>query len=123
VSLRWAARAKTAVGSLYQFFPDKLAIFNALELRHVERVHIMWERLSHPEIIQLPFVNFIHTLVTQVQELFEQPTSRIVFRQFFVSPTILMFPDALYKEILKSWAIANYYFFKVIPINAAIGLT
>ncbi|MEY4519919.1 MAG: hypothetical protein RLZZ499_2519, partial [Cyanobacteriota bacterium] len=33
-----SSQAKTAVGSLYQFFPDKLAIFNALELRHVERV-------------------------------------------------------------------------------------
>ena len=31
-----AERANTAVGSLYQFFPDKLAIFNALELRHIE---------------------------------------------------------------------------------------
>ena len=27
--------ADTAIGSLYQFFSDKLAIFNALELRHV----------------------------------------------------------------------------------------
>jgi AcrR family transcriptional regulator len=83
-----AARAKTAVGSLYQFFPDKLAIFNALELRHVERVHIMWDKLSCPEIIQLPFADFIHALVTQVQQLFEQPTSRIVFIQFFTSPSI-----------------------------------
>jgi AcrR family transcriptional regulator len=93
-----AARAKTAVGSLYQFFPDKLAIFNALELRHVERVHIMWEKLSHPEIIQLPFANFIHTLVTQVEQLFEQPTSRIVFRQFFVSPTIFRNIDTSFTQ-------------------------
>jgi AcrR family transcriptional regulator len=28
-----ASRCNTAIGSLYQFFPDKLAIFNALELR------------------------------------------------------------------------------------------
>ncbi|PSB12495.1 TetR/AcrR family transcriptional regulator [Pleurocapsa sp. CCALA 161] len=83
-----ASRAKTAVGSLYQFFPDKLAIFNALELRHVERVKIMWDKLLRPEIIQLPFADFIHALVTQVEQLFEQPTSRIVFIQFFVSPTI-----------------------------------
>ncbi len=93
-----ASRAKTAVGSLYQFFPDKLAIFNALELRHVKRVHIMWEKLSHPEIIQLPFANFIHTLVTQVQQLFEQPTSRIVFVQFFASPTIFRNIDTSFTQ-------------------------
>ena len=60
-----ASRANTAVGSLYQFFPDKLAIFNALELRHVERVYVIWERLLQPEIVRLPFTEFIHTLTTQ----------------------------------------------------------
>ena len=83
-----ASRANTAVGSLYQFFPDKLAIFNALELRYIERVYLMWDKLSRPEIIQLPFVDFIHTLVLQVEQLFQQPTSRIVFIQFFTAPTI-----------------------------------
>ncbi|MFM2313177.1 MAG: hypothetical protein RLZZ04_2453 [Cyanobacteriota bacterium] len=93
-----ASRAKTAVGSLYQFFPDKLAIFNALELRHVERVHIMWDKLFRPEIIQLPFADFIHALVTQVEQLFEQPTSRIVFSQFFVSPTIFRNIDTSFTQ-------------------------
>jgi AcrR family transcriptional regulator len=83
-----ASRADTAVGSLYQFFPDKLAIFNALELRHVERVHVIWERLLRSEVVRLPFVDFIHTITTQFQKLFEQPTSKIVFLQFFTSPTI-----------------------------------
>ena len=83
-----AERASTAVGSLYQFFPDKLAIFNALELRHVERVYDIWEKLLRPEIIQLPFADFVHTIVIQFQKLFEQPTSRIIFIQFFTSPTI-----------------------------------
>ncbi|MGB3695048.1 MAG: TetR/AcrR family transcriptional regulator [Spirulinaceae cyanobacterium] len=83
-----AARADTAVGSLYQFFPDKLAIFNALELRHVDRVYIIWEKLFRPEIGQLPFPDFIHTVITQFQKLFEQPTSRIIFIQFYTSPTL-----------------------------------
>jgi AcrR family transcriptional regulator len=100
-----ASRAKTAVGSLYQFFPDKIAIFNALELRHVERVHIMWDKLSRPEIIQLPFADFIHALVTQVGQLFEQPTSRIVFIQFFVSPTIFRNIDSSFtQEAIKFMA-------------------
>ena len=93
-----ASKANTAVGSLYQFFPDKLAIFNALELRHVERVYVMWEKLSRPEIIQLPFTDFIHTLVVQTQQLFEQPTSRIVFIQFFTSPTIFKNIDVSFTQ-------------------------
>lgn len=83
-----AEQADTAVGSLYQFFPDKLAIFNALELRHVERVYDIWSILLRPEIVQLPFADFIHTIIVQFQKLFEQPTSRIIFIQFFTSPTI-----------------------------------
>ncbi|MDJ0568978.1 MAG: TetR family transcriptional regulator [Pleurocapsa sp. MO_192.B19] len=93
-----ASRADTAVGSLYQFFPDKLAIFNALELRHVERVYIIWDRLLRPEIVQLPFPDFIHITTTQFQQLFEQPTSRIVFSQFFTSPTIFKNIDASFTQ-------------------------
>ena len=93
-----AKKANTAVGSLYQFFPDKLAIFNALELRHVERVYLMWEKLSRPEIIQLPFADFIHALVTQGDQLFTSPISRIVFVQFFTSPTIFKNIDVSFTE-------------------------
>ncbi|MEN9521530.1 MAG: hypothetical protein RLZZ381_4118 [Cyanobacteriota bacterium] len=100
-----ASQADTAVGSLYQFFPDKLAIFNALELRHVERVRIMWDKLSRPEIVKLPFADFIHTLVAQVEQLFEQPTSRIVFMQFFASPTIFRNIDTSFtQEVIQFMA-------------------
>ena len=93
-----ASRANTAVGSLYQFFPNKLAIFNALELRHVERVYVMWDKLSRPEIVKLPFADFIQTLVTQVQQLFENPISRIVFIQFFTSPNIFRNIDSSFTQ-------------------------
>ncbi|MGL5939196.1 MAG: TetR family transcriptional regulator [Waterburya sp.] len=99
-----ASRASTAVGSLYQFFPDKLAIFNALELRHVERVYVMWEKLTRPEVIQLPFADFIHTLVTQVEQLFTKPTSRIVFSTFFTSPKIFKNIDASFTQEVIQFA-------------------
>ena len=83
-----AKRANISVGSLYQFFPDKLAIFNALELRHLDRIKIMWAKLAQPEIIQLPFRDFVRSIVSQCQQLFEQPTSRIIFVQFFTSATM-----------------------------------
>ncbi|MGK7953321.1 MAG: TetR family transcriptional regulator [Xenococcaceae cyanobacterium] len=100
-----AARADTAVGSLYQFFPDKLAIFNALELRHVDRVYVMWDKLLRPEIVQLPFPDFIHRTIIHVQQLFEQPTSRIIFVQFFTSPTIFKnIDDSFTQEAIQFMA-------------------
>ncbi len=100
-----AARADTAIGSLYQFFPDKLAIFNALELRHVDRVYVMWDKLLRPEIVRLPFPDFIHRIIVHVQQLFEQPTSRIIFVQFFTSPTIFKnIDDSFTQEAIQVMA-------------------
>ncbi|NJO79404.1 MAG: TetR/AcrR family transcriptional regulator [Cyanobacteria bacterium RM1_2_2] len=80
-----AAKAGTAIGSLYQFFPDKAAIFNAMELRHIERVKTLWAEAITPEITHLPLRRMIGALAKAVAELFEQPVSRVVFVQFYTS--------------------------------------
>lgn len=80
-----AAEAGTAIGSVYQFFADKAAIFNAMELRHVERVKQFWANTNRPEIVQLPLRQMIHTLISSAAELFEQPVSRVVFVQFYTA--------------------------------------
>ena len=88
-----AARAGTAIGSLYQFFPDKAAIFHAMELRHVERVKAMWAQTDIAQIVQLPLREMIHLLVLGVARLFEQPVSRVVFVQFFMARQIFQSID------------------------------
>jgi AcrR family transcriptional regulator len=93
-----AARANTAVGSLYQFFPDKSAIFHALEIRHVERVRAMWAKVNTPAIVQLPLRQMIQKLVAAVAKLFEQPTSRVVFVQFFTAPEIFQAIDESFTQ-------------------------
>ncbi|MFG6101034.1 TetR family transcriptional regulator [Leptothoe sp. EHU-05/26/07-4] len=80
-----AAKAGTAIGSVYQFFADKAAIFNAMELRHVERVKQFWAHINTPEIVQLPLRPMIHALISSAVELFEQPVSRVVFVQFYTA--------------------------------------
>ncbi|GJD20793.1 transcriptional regulator, TetR family [Rivularia sp. IAM M-261] len=80
-----ALRAQTAIGSVYQFFPDKLAIFQALELRHLERVHAAWAKLSSLNIAELPFETFIKTMLKIFKEIFDEPTSRLLFIQYFTS--------------------------------------
>ena len=81
-----AARAETAIGSLYQFFPDKLAIFHALELRHMERAREMGSKLYTKEMAKLPWEQLIDKILKTTTELIEQPTSRVVFLQYFVAP-------------------------------------
>lgn len=93
-----ANRAKTAIGSLYQFFPDKKAIFNALELRHIERVYVMWERLLESDVVQLPFQAFIKEINREFQELFSHTSSRIVFIQYFTANAIFKNIDDSFTE-------------------------
>jgi AcrR family transcriptional regulator len=88
-----AAKAGTAIGSLYQFFPDKAAIFKAMEIRHAERVRAMWAELDIPQIVQLPLRQMIHALTMAVGKLFEQPVSRVVFIQFFLAREIFQSID------------------------------
>jgi AcrR family transcriptional regulator len=88
-----AAKAGTAIGSLYQFFPDKAAIFNAMELRHVERVKSMWAASNTTEIVSLPLRQMIQQLVIGVVQLFEQPVSRVVFIHFYTQRQIFQSID------------------------------
>lgn len=88
-----AAKAGTAIGSLYQFFPDKAAIFKAMEIRHAERVKGFWSQVDIPALVQLPLRQMIHVLVESVTKLFEQPVSRVVFVQFYLARQIFQSID------------------------------
>ncbi|PSN12938.1 TetR family transcriptional regulator [filamentous cyanobacterium CCT1] len=80
-----AERAGTAIGSLYQFFPDKAAIFNAMELRHIERVEAMWGQANAQEFWRLPLREMLAQLMAGVVALFEQPVSRVLFVEFYTA--------------------------------------
>jgi AcrR family transcriptional regulator len=88
-----AARAGTAIGSVYQFFPDKAAIFNAMELRHVERVKQMWAEINQADLVERSLREMIHAIALAVAELFEHPVSRVVFVQFYTARQIFQSID------------------------------
>ncbi len=97
-----AAEAGTAVGSVYQFFEDKAAIFKAMELRHVERVKAMWQQINISELVKLPLQEMIHVLVVKVNQLFEQPVSKVVFVQFFTARQIFQtIDDSMTQEAIQ----------------------
>ncbi len=80
-----AERAGTAIGSLYQFFPDKAAIFNAMELRHIDRVEALWGQVTAQEYWRLPLPDMLAQLTGAVAALFENPVSRVMFVQFYTA--------------------------------------
>ena len=88
-----AAKAGTAIGSVYQFFPDKGAIFKAMELRHAERVNSLYAQVIASGIVQLPLRQMIHALVRAIAEMFEHPVSRVVFVQFYLAREIFQTID------------------------------
>ena len=64
---RIAEAAGVSIGSLYQYFPDKKAIFNALHERHVEDVHLVIERTVTERSSSLD--EFTRTLVEGLADL------------------------------------------------------
>jgi AcrR family transcriptional regulator len=80
-----ADRANTAVGSIYQFFPDKLAIFHALFTEHLEQVDILEAEFFKGEV-NLPLVERISDYMDTYIRYFEQPIPRCIILQDYLQP-------------------------------------
>ncbi|MEO1376509.1 MAG: TetR family transcriptional regulator [Cyanobacteria bacterium J06635_10] len=93
-----ATRADTAIGSLYQFFPDKLAIFHALELRHIQQGRILGSQMFASEMAQLPLEEFIAQMVDKCVKFFENPAPKVMFIQYFTNSTIFKSIDESFTQ-------------------------
>lgn len=93
-----ASRAKTAIGSLYQFFPDKLAIFHALEERHMQQVTTIHAKLMTPQMAQVPLEQMMQQIVETFALYFEHPGPKVVYIQYFVAPEMFKYFDDSYTQ-------------------------
>src|SRR6185436_6662896 len=50
-----AARAETSIGSIYQFFPNKISIFNALSRHYHEKVRAFFDLLLGGPLLDRPW--------------------------------------------------------------------
>ncbi len=80
-----ADRANTAVGSIYQFFPDKLAIFHALFTRHLQQIDII-EAEFFRGAVDAPISQKIDEYLDPYFSYFEQPIPRCILIQFYLQP-------------------------------------
>ena len=100
-----AARAGTAIGSLYQFFPDKLAIFHALEERHMEQVTAIHANLLTPQMAQQPLEYMVQQIVETFAVYFEHPGPKVVYIQYCIAPEMFKyFDDRFNQELIKEFA-------------------
>ena len=88
-----AKRAQTAVGTLYRFFPNKLAIFHVLEKHHKQYLDRTVPQLMSPKTFQLPLAVVIRKIVETYADYFEDLGPRIVYIQYYLTPNIFLYFD------------------------------
>ena len=78
-----AAQARTAKGSLYQFFPNRDAVLAALALRYADEMRAIHERAFPLEAHDLPLERLIDRIVKPLAEFHDRNPA---FRRVFASP-------------------------------------
>ncbi|MBD2124240.1 TetR/AcrR family transcriptional regulator [Trichocoleus sp. FACHB-262] len=77
-----AARAQVPIGSLYQFFPDKTAILQALALRYAEKLHQQLAAIAETEQTTLPLSDYVDQLIDTTERFFsENPSYHAIFME------------------------------------------
>lgn len=80
-----AARARTAIGSIYQFFPDKTAILHALADRYRAQLHEVHERVLSAETALLPLSEIYDRVISALADFHRR--NRGFQALFYGSPT------------------------------------
>ena len=96
-----AARAGTSIGSLYQFFPNKRALFGAIAARYFETTRVLFEALSAEYAQKAPLEELIDRSVDAFMGLQADPGFRAIWNNWQVSPEIFTAGDRVNRELAK----------------------
>lgn len=77
-----ATQAQVPIGSLYQFFPDKTAILQALALRYAEKLHQELAVVDKAELVPLSLSDYVNQLIDITDRFFtENPSYHAIFME------------------------------------------
>jgi AcrR family transcriptional regulator len=101
-----AAQAQVAIGSLYQFFPDKSAILKALALRYTEVLHQQLTTMEEAEPATLPLIDYVDRLIDTTEQFFIQnPGYHAIFMEIQeTTPELIAIEEAADAKLIRDWA-------------------
>ncbi|MBD2261029.1 TetR family transcriptional regulator [Pseudanabaena sp. FACHB-2040] len=108
-----AAKANVSIGSLYQFFPDKEAIVQALTSRYVGVLQQRFDTLHTLETIHSSLSEYVELIVDAAEQFFKDyPGYHAIFTQVQDAiPELGKIESAADRQLIQDWAIvlSKYY--------------
>jgi AcrR family transcriptional regulator len=101
-----ATRAKVPIGSLYQFFPDKAAIVQALAVRYAEQLHDRFAALDSDELSKLSLSDYVDQIIDLTNQFFtDYPGYHAIFMQVQGTiPELAAIEDAADAQLIQDLA-------------------
>ena len=97
-----ARRARTSIGSLYQFFPNKAAVLEALTARYLGQLRQVHDRVFDAASLRLPLPAFYDRLIDTLAEFHRaNPGFRPLFYGSTTSPELAAAAALLHQECVR----------------------
>ncbi len=97
-----AERAGTSIGSLYQFFPNKLALFDAISAQYLEGSKTLYDELLTPEAVDTPWESLLDRMLDAFADFHRTSVAfRAVWVNWKLSPEFIAAGEMLNQEFAR----------------------
>ena len=97
-----AERAGTSIGSLYQFFPNKLALFDAIASQYLEGSKKLSDELLTPEAVDTPWESLLDRMLDAFADFHRTSVAfRAVWVNWKLSPEFIAAGEMLNREFAR----------------------
>ncbi len=101
-----AARAETSIGSLYQFFPNKAAIFGALQRTYIDKLKVLFDAIMAEDTSALPWTDVLDAGIDAFAAFHEnEPGFRAVWLGLYLTKDMVVEGEALNRQFADRVAI------------------
>lgn len=97
-----AARAETSIGSIYQFFPNKLSLFNALARHYHDKLRTFFDLLLGGPLLEQPWAEILDSGIDAFMAFHEnEPGFRAVWVGLHLTDEVVTEGEAINRDFAK----------------------